>query len=110
MIEVISLPIRHVVGEHFNNLCQLELPSSAELEQEIVLVPWIVGDLIDSDPLLELIQHFLLLWGHVVYVTNQYKWLINILEMRIGILVYSWKLLTLYFWSYQLLLERLFSY
>ena len=110
MIEVISLPVRHVVGEHFNNLCQLELPSSAELEQEIVLMPWIVGDLIDSDPLLELIQHFLLLWGHVVYVTVKHKWLINILEMRIGILVYNWKLLTLYFWSYQLLLERLFSY
>ena len=65
-IEAEVLSILHVVGEHFDHLFQLELPGPAELQQKVVSVPWVVGDVIARYPFFHLVQNFLLFCGEVI--------------------------------------------
>jgi hypothetical protein len=60
VVKIIVFSICHVVCEHLNNLWQIEFSSSAELEQKVVEMPWVLGNLIDFNPLFELIQTLLL--------------------------------------------------
>jgi hypothetical protein len=55
IIKIICFPVLHVVSEHLNNLCQFKLSSPAKLKQEKVLMPWVMRNFIDLNPLLELI-------------------------------------------------------
>ena len=62
------MPILHVVGEHHFDFGQIELPSSAKLEDEVVLVPWGRRHLVGLDPGLQLVKHLLLVLAHVADV------------------------------------------
>ena len=64
------LAVLHVVGKHLNNLLQLKLPCSAELEEEAVDMPRVVRYVVGLDPLFELLETFLLSFAHIILIAK----------------------------------------
>ena len=65
VVEIIVSPILHVVGEHLDHLFQIKLPRSAKLQEEVVLVPWVLSHLVGHDPSFEVVKTLLLSFTHV---------------------------------------------
>jgi len=60
VVDIVFSSVLHVILEHLNNLIDVELPCSAELEQEFINVPRILGRIVLLYPFLELAEaHFL---------------------------------------------------
>ena len=70
IVEVVLLSIVHVVGEHFFHFFQIKLPGSAELQKEIILVPWVFSHIILCDPSLEIIEALLLMNAHITDISR----------------------------------------
>lgn len=56
VVDIVFCSVLHVILEHLNNLIDVELPCSAELEQEFFYVPRILGCIVLLYPLLELAE------------------------------------------------------
>lgn len=63
-VESVGFAVLDVVAEHEDDFVQVELPGSAKSEQEHVVEPGVLGDVVHDDPLLEALKHLLLLLRH----------------------------------------------
>jgi hypothetical protein len=59
-VESVYVSVLLVIGEHFNHGFKVELPGPAEPKQEGIVVPGVMVYVVDFNPLLELLEDFLL--------------------------------------------------